>query len=391
MGSTKEFFKEKKEWSKIKDEILLCYLKPYFSKIKNTQKRILYIDGFAGKGFFDDGSKGSPLIAYDIVNETIDIEKVDFVFIENYYANDLKNNTATLSNVKIIDGNYEDNICNIINSSYNKNVFLYIDPFGIKSMNFSYLKSFNNATLNTLEILMNLNSFGFIREGCRLFGTKLDDVESDYEDSIKDEDFSKNNSIEKMNVIAGGDYWQKIIQDKKNGKINGYEAEKRFVIEYCEKLNTDCNFKHVINIPIRLSYGSPPKYRLVFCTNNDGALRLMNNNMWKRFQQLKDIQNKNLPTLFRENLENEFIDDEVIIENLLSIIKNKPKISYNDLIINYIKMFGIMGEPVINNFLKTMERQNLINIIRIPEITPSGKKSTFISSDKNQQSFFEVK
>ena len=29
--NTKDFFKKKKEWSKVNDEILACYLKPYFT------------------------------------------------------------------------------------------------------------------------------------------------------------------------------------------------------------------------------------------------------------------------------------------------------------------------------------------------------------------------
>ena len=52
--NTDDFFKEKKEWSKVKDDILGCYLKPYFTKIQYTKKEIIYIDGFSGKGKFDD-------------------------------------------------------------------------------------------------------------------------------------------------------------------------------------------------------------------------------------------------------------------------------------------------------------------------------------------------
>ena len=67
--NTKDFFKKKKEWSKVKDEILACYLKPYFTKIQYTKKKIIYIDGFAGVGIFEDGTLGSPLIAYNIAKE----------------------------------------------------------------------------------------------------------------------------------------------------------------------------------------------------------------------------------------------------------------------------------------------------------------------------------
>ncbi len=61
------FFAEKKDWSVVKDELLACYFKPYVSKILNTYKPLIYVDCFAGKGKFEDGSDGSPRIALEII------------------------------------------------------------------------------------------------------------------------------------------------------------------------------------------------------------------------------------------------------------------------------------------------------------------------------------
>lgn len=69
LKDTKNFFVKKKEWSEIKDELLACYLTPYLSKILNTRKPVNYIDCFAGKGKFDDGKLGSPLIALKIISD----------------------------------------------------------------------------------------------------------------------------------------------------------------------------------------------------------------------------------------------------------------------------------------------------------------------------------
>jgi hypothetical protein len=33
-----DFFKEKKPWSEVKDELLECYLKPYIQKVLHTRK-----------------------------------------------------------------------------------------------------------------------------------------------------------------------------------------------------------------------------------------------------------------------------------------------------------------------------------------------------------------
>lgn len=60
-----DFFKKKKLWSEVKDQLLCCYLTPYFQKVLRTGKPIFYVDCFAGKGRFDDGEPGSPIIALD--------------------------------------------------------------------------------------------------------------------------------------------------------------------------------------------------------------------------------------------------------------------------------------------------------------------------------------
>ena len=40
---------------------------PYITKIIHTHKTVNYIDCFAGKGKFDDGKLGSPILALNII------------------------------------------------------------------------------------------------------------------------------------------------------------------------------------------------------------------------------------------------------------------------------------------------------------------------------------
>ena len=66
-----DFFKVKNPWSVIKDRLLQCYLAPYFQKVLTTNKPIFYVDCFAGKGKFEDGNPGSPLIALKVREECL--------------------------------------------------------------------------------------------------------------------------------------------------------------------------------------------------------------------------------------------------------------------------------------------------------------------------------
>jgi three-Cys-motif partner protein len=56
------FFNAKRPWSRYKDFLLQSYLEPYIPKVAKLRKPILIVDCFAGRGSFDDGEPGSPLI-----------------------------------------------------------------------------------------------------------------------------------------------------------------------------------------------------------------------------------------------------------------------------------------------------------------------------------------
>ena len=67
MGATRDFFARKHEWSEMKDSILGAYLRPYLAKISRTRRAVRIADCFAGKGRFDDGRDGSPIIIRDAI------------------------------------------------------------------------------------------------------------------------------------------------------------------------------------------------------------------------------------------------------------------------------------------------------------------------------------
>lgn len=130
------FFKEKKVWSVVKDELLGCYLVPYFSKLLSTRIPILYVDCFAGKGKFDDGKNGSPLVAIECLNRSLDISanginngmqvpEVFLRFIELHHADALKQNLpdGCKGKIEVIDGAFEDEIVGLLRNfvqRYNK-------------------------------------------------------------------------------------------------------------------------------------------------------------------------------------------------------------------------------------------------------------------------------
>ena len=120
MASTKEFFKKKKEWSNYKDALLGSYILPYFNKIMSTGVEVVYIDGFAGKGKFDDGTSGSPLLVkekiYQAKANSKYNTKITPYFVEYEQAEALRSNLCDAS-MNVVEGDYRSEVPNILKNS----------------------------------------------------------------------------------------------------------------------------------------------------------------------------------------------------------------------------------------------------------------------------------
>ena len=405
--SNREFFNQKKEWSVIKDRLLGCYLPQYFQKLLMTGKPIYYVDCFAGKGKFDDGELGSPLIAMQIRNKRLSASKasqaklfgaIKLCFIELNYAEDLSRNIADVSCLydrpEVISGKFENNIREKLQDKRGQNVFLYIDPYGIQSLNFALFDELQTYGFNSLEMLINFNSFGFFRNACRVMKVDYtnDSALSDLEDLVEydptEVDMSSSLGIKKseqmLNSIAGGDYWKDIVRGFHNKDYDGYSAEKRLSTEYREHLKKRHNY--VLDMPIRIKAGQRPKYRMIHVSNHKDACFLMAKNMQSRKDELFiDIQNKGQLSLLdaMSNLSST-IEGEILTEDDIVVIVKKHIVSCQQstgirtFLAEFCNKFGLICTfDMIYKILCELEIKGDIEIVRNPAFTKIGKKSKF--------------
>ena len=385
-----DFFVEKKPWSKVKDELLGCYLKPYVAKILYTHKPLAYVDCFAGKGKFDDGNPGSPLIALDIFQQGLASTKltgnarIGAAFIDLNYASDLEANLSAYKGIKIVSGAYEDTIEDLLKSKVGHNVFLYIDPYGIKALDCTKFDTFANGQFNTIELLINMNSFGFIREACNAMGMQFkigddgffDDL-VEYDPTILD---TTDKSIEALNRIAGGDYWKEIISRYKSGEIDGYKAEEYFSEQYCQRLGR--SYTYVLNMPIRIQQNQHPKYRMIHATNHPDGCVLMADNICNRWELLKEIQTGGQMTLFQEDFNNQIIDESKIKEKVIEHFSQCN--TWTSLTVLeatfFIKHGAICKSGDIAKVLKALEKEGRLAVIRNPAFSEkTNRASTFMT------------
>ena len=392
-----DFFAEKKPWSKVKDELLGCYFQPYVQKILYTYKPLVYVDCFAGKGKFDDGNPGSPIIALNIIDDCLSKTtisqkpKIEKFFIDLNYASELQENLKSYNDVTIISGRYEDKIDEILENKKDYNVFLYIDPYGIKALDCLKFDKLANNRFKSIELLINMNSFGFLREACRVQGIqfKTDDNCADlieYEPSIFE---VTNNSLqvskEKLNNIAGGDYWIEIIEKYKNHQLSGYEAEELFSEQYCKRLRR--SYPYVLNMPIRLQQGQHTKYRMIHATKHKDGCLLMVDNICNRWELLRDMQNSGQFTFFKENINNEILNSRELENKIIShISKYNDFISLDEAVANFFVDNGVIcSRKNVTNILSKLEKSERIKILRTPNTTKNGKTSTFMQENKDKK------
>jgi len=157
-----------------KHEILRHYLGAWFPILATTQRRLLYIDGFAGPGEYKGGEDGSPIIALKIAKDHKLSSKLQrpgmelvFFFIEVNEARfqNLERKLAELqlpSNFRV--GKYCDSFENAFGSTLaeieeqSKHLapsFVFIDPFGLTGFPMSLIKRLSQQPHS--EVLITFN------------------------------------------------------------------------------------------------------------------------------------------------------------------------------------------------------------------------------------------
>ena len=369
MSSTSDFFLRKREWSEIKDGILGAYLRPYLAKISHTRKAVRIADCFAGKGRFQDGKDGSPIIIRDAIYEQLKQTpqaSIEGVFIEKKYIDDLRRNLQENKHVHVLAGDYEERMEYFIANydARNKNLFLYVDPYGIISLKMSHFKAVASMPFYTIEILIIFNACGFLREGCRLLkGSVLEGapLEEAYEPDV--------NSPDNLDAIAGGRYWRAII-DSYYKDNDLHAAENALVAAYVEQLKQV--FGHVIQFPVKASLSHIAKYRMIYGTMHEDGLFLMADNMNKRWSEFRNRVRPQSVLFEVDYPDGQTWDSSCNKDQCILGILDK-KIQLNTLLARLLDKYGVwLSTSEWKEHLKQMEKSGSIVVNRHPPSSLTG-------------------
>src|SRR6185369_12684605 len=88
-ANDREHFQDYREQTQIKHSILAAYLPAYYHILKGSNDNLVYIDGFAGPGCYQQAASekvfdGSPILALQLIASRDDFsKKVSTIFIES--------------------------------------------------------------------------------------------------------------------------------------------------------------------------------------------------------------------------------------------------------------------------------------------------------------------
>jgi three-Cys-motif partner protein len=298
MGSKyrNSFFDSKREWSKYKDSVLEYYLVPYLQKVKEIGRPICIVDMFVGRGEFKTKEPGSPLI---IANRLQGLAEQGYNVKLRCYENYQPFYDHLISVLKpfpFADALQQDcfsDVADLAQLAATHTMLLYIDPCDVAQLSLSKLRLiFDKVRQNSnVEALIVFMARAFMRQAAlarsvemRLEGAPDDPLVRDAEDDDKamwlealygDQAVAHYAQSQKyqtlLSEIAGGDYWQSIVQDD---TILWGEKCAKLVDEYQQKLRSW--FKLVEALPVHSDTSAIPKYWIVFMSRYEPAFDLFN-------------------------------------------------------------------------------------------------------------------
>lgn len=364
----KDFFTEKREWSKYKDMILGYYMTPYLPKVCSMGRPVVVVDCFAGAGRFQDGTDGSPRIIANAVKAWADKGKnVKALFVEEKKKLfcQLQENVREFGPLcQLVHGTFESSVAEIHRLARTHSVFVYIDPYGLKPLKFALLASIYRhlSSGRSVEVLMNFHAASLARNGRAALGlTQKEMPEDDDVDEFEDE-VKNTMSPEEVDEIAGGDYWRKIVSSDLSFPEMGQVCVEEYMKGMARYFNGVCCY------PIKERYAHKvPKYWLLFGSRYPGAMVLINDAVCRardRFLNKECVENM----LFDTRKDDEKHDPVRLQEAIQAVLSKIPRLQRQDTIVrSFGSVFGEYLEKEYREAIYALQRQGKL-------YSASGKK-----------------
>jgi len=268
-----DFHKAPKAWTQVKHSILGNYLSLFLGKLGRRGEPIYYVDGFAGPGRLEDGSKGSPLIAAELaanprqpsrqgILHCINVEQdaATFANLEQATSDHVK-----ARRVKNFHGSFQEKLPEVLAEIGENTAFFFVDPFGTEGVEVDTLRNIASRRGKT-EILVRYDD----TRVKRLLSWALNNEES------FDEGHQKTARAFKSRVDQLTDEEAAHLVRSESGRV-GVPTSEVLIAGYVNKVKSVAQLRFSLSYPIRNPETKGHRYFLVhFCDFPDGYTHMAN-------------------------------------------------------------------------------------------------------------------
>lgn len=272
-GKDRQHFNTYREQTGVKHSILAAYLPAYFHILKGRSNNLVYIDGFAGPGFYVESSSGdtydgSPILALKLIASREDFSsRVSTVFIESddVLFTRLKDGVETFykehPNIRkpiCREGTFVDVVNKIVGrvGSNLAPTFLFVDPCGVSGASFTTIRAVMDNEKCEAFIFFNIDG---VR---RIAG--LPDLS------------------QVLVELIGSEARAKALHQKLKVTSDVEEREKYILSEYCNALAEDMGVKYIIPFRVEHEDKKRTSHYLIHASKHPLAFRIMKDVMWRR-------------------------------------------------------------------------------------------------------------
>lgn len=292
-GTSNNYWQGKALPSVFKHELLRRYIPPFggMTSTQSQSRRVVYVDGYAGEGRYEDGDPASAEIALRVAahHRSIGLD------LSCFFVEQQAKSFARLQEVvhgyeargvyaRAHHGEVSDVLDDVVQQATGVPLFLFLDPCGLclpMERLVDVLARRRPDRRPATELLMNFSMMAVRRLGGHVTSPK-----------------GNEKSLERFDDVCGGRWWR----DYFTGRRSEQDAAEEVAAEYARRLQQQTGM-FVQSVPVAKAPGKKAVYHLVFATRSQYGLWVFGDALarardkWWETLELND-EEQNPDTLF---------------------------------------------------------------------------------------------
>jgi three-Cys-motif partner protein len=253
--------------SVFKHAIIRQYLPPFLAMTGSTSqdRRVVVLDGFAGRGRYPDGTPASAELIMRAVQSLQGSRKVTMFFVENDLHHYQPLNTVVSEyaaqglEATALPGSVDDHLDEVIKAAQGVPLFVFLDPCGALLPFQRLARMVGKARRSTrppTEVLLNFSADFTRRTAGQLAAGRTEEA-----------------GISRLDVTCGGPWWRGVAMDaQRSSPARSFEPAAKAVVErYAQRL-AQAGAMLPVTVPVRRRLHHQPVYHLVFLTRSPYGL-----------------------------------------------------------------------------------------------------------------------